>query len=273
MRSSKRSPASTPSSCPAATPATTTPATCSTSSRSRSARSTNTTRTRRCGSPRRATGANTKTPSSTSSTKASTGSTASCSARRSTAPSRSLRARVPERYPVRDYPDITHSLRCQYPVPDWDLAYALTEGREVINPRPDDMAAIARRNLPHTVGAITYCEGCNDDVNKAVWSALMWDPDADPTTVLREYARAVHRPGSGGALRPRSARGRTTRGCRRGPSAARLPRRGVLRRQGWQSSGSGLSNAGSCVALAISETVARIPVTFEECERKSWPAI
>ena len=25
------------------------------------------------------------------------------------------------------YPDITHSRQCQYPVPDWDLAYALTK--------------------------------------------------------------------------------------------------------------------------------------------------
>ena len=45
-----------------------------------------------------------------------------------------LRKAVPGRYPIRDYPDITHCLRCQYPVPDWDVAYSLTEGREVINP-------------------------------------------------------------------------------------------------------------------------------------------
>ena len=25
-------------------------------------------------------------------------------------------------------------------------------------------------------GFLTYSEGCNDDVNKAVWSALGWDP-------------------------------------------------------------------------------------------------
>ena len=47
-----------------------------------------------------------------------------------------LRKAVPAQYPIRDYPDITHSRQCQYPVPDWDLAFALTEGREVINPRP-----------------------------------------------------------------------------------------------------------------------------------------
>ena len=47
-----------------------------------------------------------------------------------------LREAVPEQYPIRRYPDITHSLKCQFPVPDWDLAFALTEGREAINPRP-----------------------------------------------------------------------------------------------------------------------------------------
>ena len=37
-----------------------------------------------------------------------------------------LRRRIPQKYPIRRYPDITHSRHCQYPVPDWDLAYAVT---------------------------------------------------------------------------------------------------------------------------------------------------
>ncbi len=100
-----------------------------------------------------------------------------------------LRRAVPKRYPIRNYPDITHSRSCQFPVPDWDTAFAVTEGREVINPRPLGEARIFRYTQPHTVGFITYSEGCNDDVNKAAWSALGWDPDADVVDVLREYAR------------------------------------------------------------------------------------
>jgi hypothetical protein len=101
-----------------------------------------------------------------------------------------LRARIPARYPIRDYPDITHSRHCQYPVPNWDLAYALTEGREAINPRPTQMANIFRKTtFGNSIGFITYSEGCNDDVNKAVWSALGWDPDADINEVLRDYSR------------------------------------------------------------------------------------
>jgi len=100
-----------------------------------------------------------------------------------------LRQLVPAQYPIRHYPDITHSRQCQYPVPNWDAAYALTEARECINPRPQDEAAIFRKLQPDTIGFLTYSEGCNDDVNKMVWSALGWDPDASVTDILRQYAR------------------------------------------------------------------------------------
>ena len=100
-----------------------------------------------------------------------------------------LRKAVPARYPIRSYPDITHSRQCQHPVPDWDLAFALTEGREAINPRPMAQAALLRAYLPDTVGFVSYSEGCNDDVNKFVWSGLAWDPSADVLQTLREYSR------------------------------------------------------------------------------------
>ena len=100
-----------------------------------------------------------------------------------------LRAAVPERYPIRHYPDITHSRQSQYPAPDWDAAYAFTEAREGINPRPLDEANIFRLTAPYTIGFLTYSEGCNDDVNKFVWSSLGWNPDADVTEILRDYSR------------------------------------------------------------------------------------
>lgn len=100
-----------------------------------------------------------------------------------------LRQLVPARYPIRLYPDITHSQQCQYPVSQWDVAFSITAGREGINPRPLDYAIIARHTLPDSIGFSTYSEGCNDDVNKCVWSALGWNPDADVRQVLREYSR------------------------------------------------------------------------------------
>jgi hypothetical protein len=101
-----------------------------------------------------------------------------------------LRERVPKRYGIRFYPDITHSLRSQYPVPDWDVAYALTLQREPINPRPMDEAHIFHLLQPvQQAGFLTYSEGCNDDVNKFIWSSLGWDPDTPVVDVLRQYSR------------------------------------------------------------------------------------
>jgi hypothetical protein len=101
-----------------------------------------------------------------------------------------LRARIPKRYPIRFYPDITHSTNSEFAVNDWDLAYAQTEEREVINPRPLDMTRIFRVLQPFAdAGFLTYSEGCNDDVNKMLWSALGWNPDADIVETLREYGR------------------------------------------------------------------------------------
>jgi hypothetical protein len=100
-----------------------------------------------------------------------------------------LRAAVPKRYALRHYPDITHSRQSEYPVPNWDTAYAITEGREGINPRPLDEAAIFRATQPGTVGFIAYSEGCNDDVNKIVWSSLGWDTNANVRQIVEEYSR------------------------------------------------------------------------------------
>jgi hypothetical protein len=100
-----------------------------------------------------------------------------------------LRANVPKRYRIRRYPDITHSMRSQYPVQDWDVAHALTSQREQINPRPEAEAVIFRALMPYASDFITYSEGANDDVNKFVWSGLGWAPKTEVVQILREYSR------------------------------------------------------------------------------------
>ena len=100
-----------------------------------------------------------------------------------------LRDIVPDQYPIRNYPDITHTLSCQFPVPNWDPAFALTIGREPVNPRPRDQVAIFNYSQPHTLGFLTYCEGCTDDINKVIWSGLGWNPDVDVFDVLLDYGR------------------------------------------------------------------------------------
>ncbi len=105
------------------------------------------------------------------------------------APVRDIRARIDPSIPIRIYPDITHSLSAQYPVRDWDLAFAMTLGRECINPRPLAEKHIHDRFAPYATGSISYSEGTNDDVNKYIWSALDWDERTPAEEVLQDYAR------------------------------------------------------------------------------------
>ncbi len=105
-----------------------------------------------------------------------------------------IRARLPKACPIRDYPDITHTVRCQFPVPWLDPAFAFTLGREGVNPRPLYFSRVIRDTMPFTDGFISYSDGCHDDVNKVVWSALAWDPNAGLHAVLTDYARLFFGP-------------------------------------------------------------------------------
>ncbi len=99
------------------------------------------------------------------------------------------RKRTPSRYAIRRYPDITHNVRCQYPVPGWDRVFAQTIGRECANPRPAGMAHIHNALAPLANGFVTYSDGCHDDLNKMIWAALGWDPNADVAGIVRDYAK------------------------------------------------------------------------------------
>jgi len=112
----------------------------------------------------------------------------------SSPPAALTRQRLPKPYKLRLYPDLTHNKLCQYEVPQWDQAYALTLGREAVNPRPAEFAGIHNRYAPYSDGFISYSDGVHDDVNKTVYSALSWDPRADLRDILTDYARAYFRP-------------------------------------------------------------------------------
>ena len=96
--------------------------------------------------------------------------------------------------PIRRYPDITHSISCQYPVKDWDLAFAMTLGRECYNPRPVAEKAIHNVLDEFAGGSISYSEGINDDLNKFIWSDQDWDPETPVIETLREYGRLFIHP-------------------------------------------------------------------------------
>ncbi|GAB1452170.1 hypothetical protein MASR2M47_22260 [Draconibacterium sp.] len=98
------------------------------------------------------------------------------------------REHLPKKYKIRSYPDLTHTVRCQYPVPRWDQAFALTLGRECTNPQPLYYAEIHNRDAVYTDGFLSYSDGVHDDVNKVVWSQMAWDSKNDIGNVILEYS-------------------------------------------------------------------------------------
>ncbi len=115
------------------------------------------------------------------------------------------RFRLPAKYKNRHYPDLTHTVRCQYPTLNFDQAFALTEGREVCNPQPSYYAKIHNRFAPFTDGFLSYSDGVHDDVNKIIWSQMAWNPGRPVRDVMVEYARfffgsAVAEPAADGIL-------------------------------------------------------------------------
>lgn len=105
-----------------------------------------------------------------------------------------LRRRLPMKYPIRLYPDITHNVRCEYPVHflynDWHFALTSTLGRESINPRPYEFQLLHSMTKRYTVGSVSYSEGSNDDLNKMLWGWLEFDSSTPVNEILEDYSRA-----------------------------------------------------------------------------------
>jgi len=98
------------------------------------------------------------------------------------------RAALPAKYKLRHYPDVTHNVRCEFEIPWWDPSFALTLGREAINPRPYHYSAIYHAIDPYIDGFISYSDGVHDDVNKVLWSQLAWDRNMSERTIMKEYS-------------------------------------------------------------------------------------
>ena len=100
-----------------------------------------------------------------------------------------LRRRLRENIPIRRYTDLTHGIYCQYPIQDWDLAHAMTSGREPINPRPTAYKHIHNLYCGYTIGSTPHTTGVNADINVFVWLDQEWDPETEVCETLREYAQ------------------------------------------------------------------------------------
>ena len=98
------------------------------------------------------------------------------------------RAALPPEYKLRYYPDLTHNVRCDFPVPWWDPVFNFTLGRESVNPRPMHYSALYRFLEPYIDGFISYSDGVHDDVNKIIWTRLAWDRNIPERKILIEYA-------------------------------------------------------------------------------------
>jgi hypothetical protein len=99
------------------------------------------------------------------------------------------RHRLPKKYKHRHYPDITHNVRCDFPVLNWDQAFALTIGREGINPQPNYYSKIHAELSPFIDGFVSYSDGAHDDVNKVTWSMRGWDIETTPLEIMQDYSR------------------------------------------------------------------------------------
>ncbi len=104
-----------------------------------------------------------------------------------------LRRKLPMKYPIRLYPDITHNVRCEYPVhfnrDDWHFSLTTALSRECINPRPTEYRLIHRLTRRYVIGSVSYSEGVSDDINKMIWSDMDFFPDVLLYDTLLDYSR------------------------------------------------------------------------------------
>jgi hypothetical protein len=100
-----------------------------------------------------------------------------------------VRTRMPQQLLLRRYPDINHTVRCQYPVNNLDPIFANTVGREPIMPLPKAQKQIYLRYRTMTNGFGTYSDGIHDDLNKQIWNTLGSNPHASMNVLLEEYGK------------------------------------------------------------------------------------
>ena len=104
-----------------------------------------------------------------------------------------MRDELGGRFRFRFYPDITHNVRCEYPVHydrnDWHYALCTCLGRECTNPRPREFYKLYKETEEYFYGSVSYSEGITDDVNKFLWSALDYNNGISADEAVSDYVR------------------------------------------------------------------------------------
>jgi hypothetical protein len=101
---------------------------------------------------------------------------------------RSIRNHIPRRFDVTVCADLGDEYGGELPTRWRDPALTQTLLAVAPNPRPEDAAdlhAFVRRG---SAGILLRSQGVNDEVNRAVWTALSWDPEAKLRDIIEDYA-------------------------------------------------------------------------------------
>jgi len=87
------------------------------------------------------------------------------------------------------YPDITHSLRCQYPIWEIEPIVGHAYHRDPIFFRPEYYARMYALTGPFADGSFPYSEGMYDNLNQIIWLELGNDPHKPMHEIVLDYWR------------------------------------------------------------------------------------
>jgi hypothetical protein len=87
------------------------------------------------------------------------------------------------------YPDITHSLRCQYPIWETDPIVGHTYHRDPTFFRPAFYHDMYQKTAPFCDGSFPYSEGMYDNFNQVLWLELGNDPHRAAHEIVFDYWR------------------------------------------------------------------------------------
>ncbi len=102
---------------------------------------------------------------------------------------REMLKQIPRTVEITTFPDISHWVSAQYQFPVVSPEMAAVYERRTFNVRPRQLENIFRKTAGYSIGTTAYCEGIFDDVNKAVWTQLHWNPDLTVEEILYDYYR------------------------------------------------------------------------------------
>ncbi len=102
---------------------------------------------------------------------------------------REMLKQVPRTIEITTFPDISHWVSAQYQFPVVAPEMAAVYERRTFNVRPRQLESIFRKTAGYSIGTSAYCEGIFDDVNKAVWTQLHWNPNLTAEEILHDYYR------------------------------------------------------------------------------------